>query len=251
MIIDLIYSFDYPCFILFLMVSYGINSVYPTMNFLLSKSEKYRGYNKQKQYYIIKNIIKSLCMSVIFFFLIFTFIPNLYYDIWNDSYNRIVGAFYVANDLAGLFTVPNLPQSTKFHHYTSVFLFTLICSMTTEEGENVAQLIVVYTIFSCIPYLVNSYLALRFYYNRQKAQTPLSLKELKENQIIDFIRIASYYLYFICCLCNWSYHALFLLNRILLWKLNLTYIIYYILLVPIINDDIVLLQWLKTNRLEL
>ena len=45
--------------------------------------------------------------------MIFTFIPNLLNDVWVDSHNRLIGVFYVSNDLAGLLAVPDLPYSTQ------------------------------------------------------------------------------------------------------------------------------------------
>ena len=252
MLLDILYTFDYKYFSLFLLQSYGLYRTYPIMNFLLCKSEKYSTYDTKKQNYIIKNLMKSISMACIFFFFIFTFIPNLLNNVWVDTHNRLIGVFYVSNDLAGLLAVPNLPSSTKLHHYTTVFLFTVICAVSTEKEENIGRLIVVYTIFSCIPYLVNNYLALRFFYNREEeGGKTLNKKELKENQIIDYNRIAAYYLYLLCCICNWAYHAVFLVNRIRLSEFSLAYLIYYLVLIPIINDDIVLLKWLYTKNLDL
>ena len=251
MIVDLVYNFDYLYYAFFLLVSFGIYKSYPTLHILLCKSEKYKSYDRKKQYYIIKNLVKTVCMAVIFFFMAFTFIPNLLNDVWVDSHNRLIGVFYVSNDLAGLLAVPNLPSSTKFHHYTTVFLFTIICAMTTEHEDNIGRLIVVYTIFSCIPFLVNSYLALRFFYNREIEGKTLNEKELTENRIIDYNRIAAYYLYLVSCICNWTYHGIFLFNRIRLMEIDIAYTIYYLVLIPIINDDIVLLKWLYSKNLDL
>ena len=115
---------------------------------LLCKSEKYRSYEIKKQYYIIKNLIKTICMAVIFFFMILTFIPNLLNDVWVDSHNRLIGVFYVSNDLAGLFAVPNLPRSTKLHHYTTVFLFTIICAISTRKKALVSYCGIYYIFYS-------------------------------------------------------------------------------------------------------
>ena len=249
-LIDILYNFDYKYFFLFLLQSYGLYRTYPVMNFLLCKSEKYSKYDTTKQYYIIKNLIKSVSMAVILFFMVFTFIPNLFNNEWHDTHNRIIGIFYVSNDLAGLMAVPKLPSSTKFHHYTTIFLFSIICGMTTEKEDNIARLIVVYTIFSCIPYLVNSYLALRFFYNRED-ESKLSMAQLRENRIIDLNRVSAYYLYLICCVCNWLYHSIFLVNRLRYGEMNFAYVVYYMLLIPIINDDIVLLKWLYSKNLDL
>jgi hypothetical protein len=249
--LEIIYNFDYFYYCLFFLVSFGIYSSYPTVHFLLCKSEKYRSYEIKKQYYIIKNLIKTICMAIIFVFMILTFIPNLLNDVWVDSYNRLIGVFYVSNDLAGLFAVPNLPKSTKLHHYTTVFLFTVICAISTEKEVNIGHLIAVYTIFSCIPYLVNSYLALRFFYNREVEGVKLDAKQIRDNQIIDYNRIAAYYLYLGSCICNWTYQAIFLFNRIRLFEMDLAYTVYYLVLIPIINDDIVLLKWLYNKNLDL
>ena len=158
------FDLKYYCFFLFL--SYLVYRSYEPMSLLLNNNNKYREYPTNKQYYIIKNFIKSVVMGFIFIFMAIEFIPNLINNKWNDSHNRILGAFYVSNDLAGLFVVPNLPFSTKLHHLTTVFLYTVICIISTENEENIGRLIVVYTIFSCIPFLVNSYLGLRFFYTR-------------------------------------------------------------------------------------
>ena len=245
--LNFIKNFDYLFFLFFLSISYGVHLLYEPTKLLLDNNTKFKSYPISKQYYIIKNFIKSLIMGIIFIALIFTFIPNMLNDKWNDSHNRLIGTFYVSNDLAGLFSVPNLPKSTKLHHLTTIFLFTIICSISTEE-ENIGRLIVVYTIFSCIPFMVNSYLGLRFFYIRDKE---LNEKQKKINNIIDINRIIAYYVYIICCICNWTFHAYFLIKKITLNELSIEYYIYYGLLIPIINDDIILLSWLKNNKLDL
>ena len=164
-------------------------------------------------------------MAFIFLFMVSIFIPNLLQNKWVDKHNRIIGAFYVCNDLAGLFAVPNLPSSTKLHHYYSI-LFTIICIISTEKEENIGRLIAVYTIFSCIPFLVNSYLGLRFFYTRGD-QDKLTDTESKINKLIDINRLSAYYIYLICCICNWTYHGIFLINRISNGELYFTYWIYY------------------------
>jgi hypothetical protein len=250
MILDVFYNFDYVFFSLFLIQSYFLYASYPTMIFLLNKSEKFRACKTAKQYYIVKNILKTVSMAVISFFLIVAFIPNVISDNWNDMHNRVIGVFYVSNDLAGLFAVPNLPKSTKMHHYTTVTLFTIICSISTEHEDNIGKLIAIYTIFSCIPFMVNLFLATRFFYNKYGDQI-LTANQLRENQLIDYNRISAYYIYLLCCIGNWLYHGVFLLNRLWLFDFGLSYLVYYALLLPIINDDLVLLSWLKSKRLEL
>ena len=250
MIIDVILNFDFLFFSIFLAQSYALYKIYPSVLFLFNKSEKFRKCKEPKQYYIVKNIMKTVCMAIISFFLIVAFIPNLLNNNWNDTHNRIIGVFYVSNDLAGLWAVPNLPRSTKLHHMTTVTLFTIICSISTENEDNIGKLIAVYTIFSCIPFLVNLFLAVRFFYNKQ-GDDPLNEIQIKENKMIEVNRLLAYYIYLVCCIGNWIYHGGFLLSKIWMFELSLSYILYYLLLVPIVNDDLVLLSWLKSKKLEL
>ena len=240
-------TFDFLYYFYFLIVSYGVYNLYSPVKNILDQNDKFRSYDVGKRYYIIKNFIKSALMAIICIGMMFVYIPNILRNQWNDSHNRLLGVFYVSNDLAGLFAVPNLPQSTKLHHYTTVFLFTLICYLSTDE-ETIGRLLVIYTIFSCIPFMVNTYLGLRFFYTRGNELTE---KQRKVNKIIDINRIMAYYVYLVCCFFNWSYHSYFLIRKISLNELTFEYYIYYLLLIPLINDDIILLSWLKNNRLEL
>ncbi len=243
----LIENFDFLYYSLFLLVSFGVFKLYKPVKFSLEINEQFRKYDDAKKYYIIKNLIKSAMMAFIFIGMIFVYIPNIINGIWNDSHNRLIGVFYVSNDLAGLMAVPNLPKSTKLHHYTTVFLYTLICYLSTDE-ETIGRLLVIYTVFSCIPFMVNTYLGIRFFYTRGNELTE---KQRRINKMIDINRIMAYYVYLICCFFNWSYHSYFLVKKISLNALTFEYYIYYLLLIPLINDDIILLSWLKNNRLEL
>ena len=243
----LIENFDFLYYSLFLLVSFGVFKLYKPVKFSLEINEQFRKYDDAKKYYIIKNLIKSAMMAFIFIGMIFVYIPNIINGIWNDSHNRLIGVFYVSNDLAGLMAVPNLPKSTKLHHYTTVFLYTLICYLSTDE-ETIGRLLVIYTVFSCIPFMVNTYLGIRFFYTRGNELTE---KQRRINKMIDINRIMAYYVYLICCFFNWSYHSYFLVKKISLNALTFEYYIYYLLLIPLINDDIILLSWLKNNRLDL
>lgn len=249
---DLIKNFDYFHYSIFIISSIGLSKSYPFIKSILCKSSKFKSLDTRKQYYIIKNLIKSACLSLLFSFMVTTLIPNIINDVWSDSCNRAMGIFYVSNDLAGLLAVPQLPFSTKLHHYTTVFLYTIICAMSTENGKNISQLIVVYTIFSCIPYLVNSYLALRFFYNiTDNSSENLTRIQKSENYIINLNRISAFYIYIVSCSFNWIYHLFFLINIINNHEVNIGYIIYYLLLIPIINDDIILMKWLRKSKLDI
>ena len=100
---SIIQTFDYYYFSFFLLVSYGVFNLYTPVKIALDNNDKFKKYDLAKRYYIIKNFIKSALMAIIFIAMAFVFIPNILRGEWNDSHNRLIGVFYVSNDLAGLF----------------------------------------------------------------------------------------------------------------------------------------------------
>ena len=107
------------------------------------------------------------------------------YDIYNNRWinqdlNMIASA-YVSNDIMGLILLKKLPLSTKLHHITSTTL--LLYSYTLDFSENnIGRLLFILTIFSTYSFLVNFYLALRYF----KSETDNMF-----NDILDRIRICA------------------------------------------------------------
>ena len=87
MCIMIMYSFDYQYYSLFLFLSYIVYKSYEPMSLILNNNIKFKSYPLDKQYYIIKNFIKSIVMAFIFFFMMSVFIPNLFNN--NGSINII------------------------------------------------------------------------------------------------------------------------------------------------------------------
>ena len=165
------------------------------------------------------------------------FIPSIYGEFKNREANLFSSA-YVANDFIGLLVVPNLPRSTKFHHIvtTSLLLYSYTIDFTEE---NVGRWMFIYTLMSTFTFLVNTYLGLRF------IETP---KDSMINRLIDNIRILAYYIYLTSCIINWIIHILLTSQKVYNFDLQLSYILYLFLLIPIINDDLILLNWLYNKK---
>ena len=53
--------------------------------------------------------------------------------------------------------------------------------------------------------------------------------------------------YSFCCFFNWITHGYLLAKKILLLNLDINTVIYFILIIPIIRDDIILMSWLKNK----
>jgi hypothetical protein len=209
--------------------------LYDPIKQILNKNKTFFKCHQNKKNYIIKNFIKT--SSMFYIFLVFLKII-MFYGINNFFNNQIIrnyGAIYVGNDLGGLIMVKNLPKSTKFHHIVSVILYSIVSYFDVEEYD-IVKMIAVYTVFSFIPYSVNCFLAMRFFITKE---------DTKLNYYIDMNRIIAKYTYLFTCMCNWAIHLHFLYEKIINYQLTLYHIMYFTFLIPIVNDDIVLLKWLN------
>tara|TARA_B100000767_G_scaffold273189_1_gene302661 strand:+ start:1773 stop:2498 length:726 start_codon:yes stop_codon:yes gene_type:complete len=240
--------FDFKFYLFFIFLSSFNYQLYKPLLFYLDKNNKFNKLSIYKKYYIIKNLIKSFSLAFLSIIIIKSFLINVYLGIWNDSLNRLLGAFYVSNDFAGIMAIPELPKSTKIHHYCTIILYTIICKISTEDSLNIGRLMVIYTIFSCLTFSVNNYLAIRYFYNREK---DLDEKNKNINYYINFNRVFALYSYLLCCILNWTYHIYVFIIKLTTLELYPSYILYYTLLIPIINDDIILMKWLYENTLNL
>lgn len=216
-----------------------ILALYPTVNAILNNNDKYKTYDIHRKLYIIKNIIKSLFLaylSITSYYLI----SDMYYDTWNKWRLNKFASLYVANDIMGLLLIPKLPFSTKIHHLTTT-LFLLYSYTLDFTEDNVGRLLVILCIFSSYSFMVNLYLGLRFL--KDDRATLL-------NFTIEKIRFWSYYIYKVCCFFNWTIQSLIILNKAYYNNLTLSYLIYPWFLILIINDDLVLMNWLKNKTIQ-
>lgn len=218
----------------------GIICLYKVVPTVLIYNENYLKYDDNKQKYIVKNVIKSFILAVLSWYS-YILIKSLAYDIpLTNNYVKFFASSYVANDIVGLILIPKLPKSTKFHHIMSSILlfYNYFIDYSDINNYSVAKLLIVYTCFSSFPFLVNMYLGLRFL---EYKDDKLTENKIYFNNFLYFIKKASFYIYLVSVSLNWTYQ----LYNVIMYELTMAKLIYFSVLIPIINDDIVLLKWLK------
>ena len=108
----------------------------------------------------------------------------------------------------------------------------------------IVKFIVIYTIFSYFSFLVNLYLGCRFLILDNNDNHNISIRI---NKCIDILRHLAFYNYSITLFINWGFHLYY--GLYCLTSFGLSHLIYLCFLLPIINDDIILLKWLKTKSM--
>ena len=227
----------------------GLNCIFYFIFYnLLTPIEIFKKLNYNKKMNIIKNITKSSFLFYIFVIgtkEIFEFIIN---DVYDMNKVRNYGAIYVSCDLVALLIIPKLPKTTKIHHYSTLFLLSIV-SYYDANKKDVVKFICIYTMWSYFSFMVNFYLGVRFFIVK-KDNDKLSRFDKINNKIIDNIRIISYYNYLLCCIFNWSIHIYMLSIKLYNFNIDIVTSIYLLFLIPIIKDDLILMSWLKNNSLN-
>ena len=217
--------------------SLSVLSIYGILHLCLINSIEYNQLTYNKKCYVLKNVTKSIILFIITFYSIDHILIPAYNGEWNNKEVHMFSSAYLSNDLVGLLLVPKLPFSTKMHHIITTSL--LFYSYTIDFTENnVGRWMFLYTIMSTFTFLVNTYLGIR--HIRTKKQSNL-------NRFIDYTRVAAFYIYLIACVINWIIHIILVTEKIYNFDMSLPYIMYVLLLIPIINDDLILMSWLHNN----
>lgn len=129
--------------------------------------EKYMNNYDLLENYQIKYIVKNLTKSATLLIILMLSAPSIYSiinGIWINKPLWILGSLYVSTDLTGLIFVPKLPKPTRIHH-TIVGIFGL-CNISVDYTKNgLHRALFVLCILSAVPYLVNTYLGLRYLEN--------------------------------------------------------------------------------------
>jgi hypothetical protein len=237
---NFISTFDYSSYGIFIINTFMLFVFFKLLYYYLLYFNNFKNLNHNKKMYIVKNISKAIILSYLNFNTIFYFIPDVFNNIWDDSYIRKLGGFYAASDAAGLLFVPNLPITTKIHHCCTIILYTIVCYISVNKNDLI-KLIVCYTIFSSFAFLVNLYLGMRFFIVKDSNNN----LQKNINYIIDINKVLAYYSYLFNCILNWGIHILFFIQCIIYNNLDRMYLIYALILIPIIKDDLILLDWLK------
>ena len=225
-------------YLTFLLIScLSVLSCYCLLHIFFRQSPEYNSLSYNKKCYVLKNVTKSIILFIMTFYSIDKIIIPALEGSWNNKDVHTFSSAYVSNDIIGLLIVPKLPFSTKMHHIITGTL--LFYSYTIDFTENnVGRWMFIYTLMSTITFLVNTYLGLR--HIRTESESNL-------NRIIDNIRVMAFYIYLVACLINWSIHIYLISQKIYNLEYTIPYIMYSVLLIPIINDDLILMKWLHNN----
>jgi len=234
--LSILFMYNYNGILFLIRYSLCILFLYPLLHLFFSFNEKYVSHTYNKKCYILKNLIKSFVLCIISVTSIYDIFIPMYYDIWDNNVINKYGSMYVANDFLSLLIIPKLPKTTKFHHITTTILLFFSFSIDFKE-DNVGRWIFVYCCLSSYSFLVNTYLGIRHLLDKNEVFI----------RFVDDLRIVAYYLYLVCCAINWSLHLYLFISRAYNFNLDYTHFIYMALLYPIINDDLILLSWLKKN----
>ena len=191
-----------------------------------------------KKWYVVANISKSfflLCIAVSPRFWIASY-QGFLLDNWPCLlFVKRCCILYLTTDVVALYMVPKLPTSTIIHHITTtVLVLTVSASNIKTQGSvgflGACKMCVLYGSFSSIPYLVNAYLGLRVVYSKK-----WWMYELCRLSLITYL---------ICCCLNWLTHLLWLLGYWGKTEVSIPIILYLVMMMSMVNDDIVLIRWL-------
>ena len=241
---DIVRNFDFHSYSKLFLASVAIGVSYYPLKRVLNRYSNFEKLKDDKKMYVTKNIVKSTILAPLSVVLSKELINLVLEREINQTFFRNFGALYVGNDLAGLLFVRNLPNSTKLHHSSTILLYTILCAFDINKNS-ICRMMAVYTIFSCYPFLVNTYLGIRYLKDKD---TQVETYGYNINSVIDITRRTSYYTYLVSCSLNWSTHA-YLFGK-LIYNNNFTYLdmLYSAILYPIVRDDLILMDWLKKNK---
>ena len=183
-------------------------------------SNKYIIVNKVKSYILGLMTIPSLCLLY----------PILYNIEVNKNIFNIMGAVYASTDMAAMIYNKKCHRSTWIHHIIVQFLYYYCYINNFDMYYGLSKLICMYCIFSISAYIVNYRLAIR------------TNKCYYEQMIND----VAFIIYFTTSILNWIIQIYLLMiddiNIIFIEKM-----LFILLLLMIINDDIFLMRYLYKN----
>ena len=190
-----------------------------------------------KKWYVVANISKSFflgCLALSTKFWYGAYKAHILDDIQVIELKRCM-AVYITTDLVALYMVPKLPVSTILHHVVTTSLSLLVFGINLKiKGFDgilgFAKMGLLYGLMSTIPFLVNAYLALRVVYPKA--------------MLVKFLCFLSLATYLVCCGLNWSIHLMWIFGYWGHFDFSFYPVMYSVLLVFIVNDDIVLIKWL-------
>ena len=214
----------------YLAFSIGLYFVYPLLDLILNTVEKYKAIHpNHKKNYFISNVLKGSILCILSPYSYIIFYNYIFNNIWNLNEIKILASLYASIDLISMFHVEKMQTTTIVHHTMVQFFYIISLLFFNFDESGISNPIVIYAIFSTFAYMVNVYLALRLI--------------LDEKYLKLFATISSI-IYQFCCTINWSYQCYYLYMSPIN---NIIKLIYTIVIVTIISDDIVLIKFLNKN----
>ena len=190
-----------------------------------------------KKWYVVANLSKAFFLGCIVLSTNYTSeLVRVFSDDFGSSLlTKRSMALYVVTDIVALLLVPKLPRSTVIHHVVTFLLGSVTWGTNLQikgyKGVlSVAKMGFIYGMICCISFLVNAYLALRVVYPKSKAV-----------KVLCFVSLISYV---VCCGVNWTYQIYWFVNLISTGEFSLYAVVYILLMLTVVNDDIVLIKWL-------
>ena len=176
-----------------------------------------------KQSYIVTNVVKAHFLLILCV-LSFRTLPFLMASEWSPKevlYVKNLGALYAALDFTSVFYNQAMSRTTMFHH-VCVVLFFVQNYFDDYSSSSVCRLIMLYAMFSSAAFYINLLLALRHVYD-------LSYRTYT----------VAFWTFLTTTLINWF------VQLQLMARIHPISLLFYLLpLVFVVNDDIILLQWL-------
>lgn len=200
----------------------------------------YTTFTLQKQIYMAKNFTKSIFLAALTIPAVSILVLYFSHNFFDVNMVRIFGSFYAGCDIGGLLMMSRSLKFTTLLHHGVVFVVGYMNLTTTFSTHPVWKGWIIYTIFSSFAFLVNYTLAVRFVVIERSSKT---------------LARVSLVIYSVCCFFNW------------MWQINIWFrqtevsqelLVMVGLMVFIIIDDLVLMQWLfsksrlnvKANKLS-
>jgi len=206
-------------------------------------SSSYRNLPEHKQWYVVANISKTVCLALI------SLQPFFYQEMWHvfrhqsfiddnagkrAKWVKSASAVYISTDLMALLLVPKLPKTTVAHHWIACIL--CVCLFLTKLSDaNITMMIALYGAWSSLTWPVNLFLAFRCMNNAQ-----WWLQHLARFALV---------LYFFGCSINWTWHATWFLDQLFYKSVfrephGLLIVAYIMAVFVVARDDIILMKWL-------
>lgn len=204
-----------------------VRVLYEIVDWSLAGNPLYAALARYRKMYVQKNMVKSFVLALLLPpSMLMVVYPVWSENAWHTARIQYFAVAYGANDFVGLVCVDKLPRTTVLHHLISTSLVLLSLSMDFQVSP-VAQSMFVYTFFAASSYIVNFHLSVRWLFPRGQQQR---------------LRQVAAVVYAVSCSLSWCWQ----LHWMYVTELQWYYLVYIALMLCIVRDDIILMQWLTS-----